>query len=81
MMPMIEITPNNWFDQLNGLAQPVSKHALLAAGLLPEHRVERSLVTHAVRPEAPGWRRSGTSEWQVFHKQSLSGRMPRIQAG
>ena len=67
-LPMLEITPNNWFDQLSPAAQPVSTQALQDAGLLPSSRIES--VRMAVKPqaEAPAWRTPGTPEWQALHE-------------
>ena len=70
-LPLLEITPNHWFDQLSPAAQPVTAQAMQAAGLLPSARIES--VRMAVKPaaEAPPWRTPGTPEWQALHEDLL----------
>jgi len=67
-LPMLEITPNNWFDQLSTTAQPVTTQALQDAGLLPSSRIESVRMTVKPQAEAPPWRTPGTPEWQVLHE-------------
>jgi hypothetical protein len=59
-LPMLEITPNNWFDRLSGIAKPVSQVTLMEARLLPERRVNIA----------------ATTEWQQFHEELLSNKTP-----
>jgi hypothetical protein len=67
-LPMLEITPNNWFDQLSPAAQPVTTQALQNAGLLPSSRIENMRMAVKQHPEAPAWRTPGTLEWQELHE-------------
>jgi hypothetical protein len=70
-MPMLEITPNRWFDQLSPAVQSVTTQALQAAGLVPASHVESLRGQVAVPPETPSWRTPGTSDWQDFHEKLL----------
>ncbi len=70
-LPMLEITPNRWFDQLSPAVQPVTAQALQAAGLVPASHVEGLRAQVAAQPEAPSWRTPGTSDWQDFHEKLL----------
>ena len=67
-LPMLEITPNRWFDQLSPAAQPVTARALQEAGLLPASHLESLRAQVAFQPEAPQWRTAGTPDWQDFRK-------------
>ncbi len=70
-LPMLEITPNRWFDQLSPAAQSVTAQALQDAGLVPASHVESLRAQVAVQPEAPQWRTPGTPDWQDFHEKLL----------
>jgi hypothetical protein len=70
-LPMLEITPNRWFDQLSPAAQPVTAQALQDAGLLPSSHVESIRARVMAQPEAPSWRTPGTPDWQDFHEQLM----------
>lgn len=67
-LPLLEITPNRWFDQLAATAQPVTAQALRDLGLLPSARVEAPRVSTPLTAEAPRWRTPGTAEWQELQK-------------
>ncbi len=69
--PMLEITPNNWFDQLSPAEQPVTTQALHDAGLLPSSRIESVRLAVNAQAEAPAWRTAGTPEWQELHEHLL----------
>lgn len=68
-LPLLEITPNRWFDQLSPVAQPVTPETLQQAGLLPAAPLAATPVTVAARAEAPPWRTPGTPEWQALHEE------------
>jgi hypothetical protein len=70
-MPMVEITPNRWFDQLSPAMQPVTAQALQDAGLAPASHVESLRTQVAAQPEAPSWRTPGSPDWQEFHEKLL----------
>jgi hypothetical protein len=70
-LPMLEITPNRWFDQLSPAAQPVTAQALQAAGLVPASHVESVRGQAMAQPEAPSWRTTGTPDWQDFHEKLM----------
>jgi len=67
-LPMLEITPNRWFDQLAATAQPVTAQALRDLGLLPSSRIATSRAATPAAPEAPAWRTPGTPEWLELHQ-------------
>ncbi|HEY1986187.1 MAG TPA: hypothetical protein VGG85_12295 [Terracidiphilus sp.] len=67
-MPMLEITPNHWFDQLTPASEPVTTDALQKAGLLPAKAVMPERPPVAAEPEVPRWRAAGTKEWQELHE-------------
>lgn len=70
-LPLLEITPNRWFDQLSPAAQPVTAQALHQAGLLPAATIVTTRATSTVQPEVPPWRTPGTPEWRTLHEQLL----------
>ena len=70
-LPLLEITPNRWFDQLSPAAQPVTPQALQQAGLLPTTQIKSVRAATPQAPEAPPWRTPGTPEWQALHEQLL----------
>lgn len=70
-MPMLEITPNRWFDQLAAPAQPVTAQALQAVGLLPTTPIAAINPAAPVAPQAPPWRTPGTQEWRELHESIL----------
>lgn len=70
-LPLLEITPNRWFDQLSPAPQPVTPQALRQAGLLPAAPIVTKRATPPAQPEAPPWRTPGTPEWQSLHEQLL----------
>ncbi len=68
--PFLEITPNNWFDDLPGVPQPVSGVNLLQAGMIqPRPSLDIDSKVGLAVAMAPAWRTPGTTEWQVFHEQ------------
>lgn len=70
-LPFLEITPNNWFDQLSPASQPVTAEALRAAGLIPSTLVSIRPRPEKAKPEAPAWRTPGTPEWQALNQELL----------
>jgi hypothetical protein len=70
-LPFLEITPNNWFDQLSPASQPVTPQALRAAGLIPAARVASARRTTRVKAEPPAWRTAGTPEWLALNQELL----------
>ncbi len=70
-LPMLEITPNHWFDSLPAESHPISLRGLLEAGLLPPVRVKIDEPTSIPHPEPPPWRTPGTQEWELFHHHLL----------
>lgn len=82
-LPLLEITPNRWFDQLSPAAQPVTPQALRQAGLLPAASIVTTRAAPPSHPEAPPWRTPGTPEWQTLHEQILRPALEKrlVQAG
>jgi hypothetical protein len=78
---MLEITPNNWFDQLSPSAQPVTSQALQDAGLLPSSRIESMRMVLNLQPEAPAWRTPGTPEWLELHEHLFRPTLTKRLAG
>jgi hypothetical protein len=70
-LPFLEITPNNWFDQLSPASQPVTAEALRVAGLIPVTRVSSKPRPAMAKAEAPAWRTPGTPEWQALNQELL----------
>jgi hypothetical protein len=71
-LPMIEITPNRWFDQLSPVAQLVSTQALHDSGLAPTSTIQTARPPSQLQPGAPLWRIPGSAEWQAFHESLLT---------
>ena len=68
-LPLLEITPNRWFDQLTPVPQPVTSQALREAGLLPAAHVTTPPIAVSASPQPPAWRTPGTPEWNELHEQ------------
>ncbi len=66
--PMLEITPNHWFDRLTPVAQPVTQESMQKAGLLPPGVAAPARPAIAAQPQVPRWRAAGTAEWQELHE-------------
>lgn len=79
-LPCLDIIPNDWFDALNAVSQPISNQQLLAAGLLPRSSLKPSSQIVNVQPQAPPWRTPGTPEWQELHEQLLRPSLVRLSS-
>jgi hypothetical protein len=85
-LPLLEITPNRWFDQLSAVSQPVTQQALQQAGLLPSAQIQSVRAAEPKPPaHAPAWRTPGTPEWRALHEEllrrTLEERLSRPQPG
>ena len=65
-LPMVEITPNRWFDQLSPAAQPVTAQALQDAGLAPASHVEISAHRSRLSPKLRRGERQGPLTGRIF---------------